>query len=88
MISAPMALAQKFFNDNELLQELRGGHNAAFGHFVAASLQTLQKFDVSIVIEVTCGIHGGNRLGGNAVADIVVFGQIAGTSAANYISLQ
>ena len=38
--------------------------------------------------EVTGGIHGGNRLGGNAVADIIVFGQIAGTSAANYINLQ
>ena len=38
--------------------------------------------------EVTGGVHGGNRLGGNAVADIIVFGQIAGTSAVNYISLQ
>ena len=37
--------------------------------------------------EVTGGVHGGNRLGGNAVADIIVFGQIAGTSAATY-SLQ
>lgn len=32
--------------------------------------------------EVTGGIHGGNRLGGNAVADIVVFGRIAGKTAA------
>ena len=32
--------------------------------------------------EVTGGIHGGNRLGGNAVADIMVFGRIAGTNAA------
>ena len=28
--------------------------------------------------EVTGGIHGGNRLGGNAVVDISVFGTIAG----------
>ncbi len=28
--------------------------------------------------EVTGGIHGGNRLGGNAIADIIIFGQIAG----------
>ena len=34
--------------------------------------------------EVTGGVHGGNRLGGNAVADFVVFGRIAGTSAAEY----
>ncbi len=32
--------------------------------------------------EVTGGIHGANRLGGNAVVDTVVFGKIAGTSAA------
>ena len=31
--------------------------------------------------EVTGGVHGGNRLGGNAVADIVVFGRIAAESA-------
>jgi len=31
--------------------------------------------------EVTGGIHGGNRLGGNAIADIIVFGQIAGKNA-------
>ncbi len=32
--------------------------------------------------EVTGGIHGANRLGGNAVPDTVVFGRIAGESAA------
>ncbi len=32
--------------------------------------------------EVVGGIHSGNRLGGNALADVVVFGRIAGTSAA------
>ena len=32
--------------------------------------------------EVTGGIHGSNRLGGNAVADVLVFGQIAGQNAA------
>ena len=37
--------------------------------------------------EVTGGVHGANRLGGNAVADIVVFGRIAGASAAAYIAL-
>ncbi len=31
--------------------------------------------------EVTGGIHGSNRLGGNAIADIIVFGQIAGQNA-------
>ena len=31
-----------------------------------------------------CGVHGSNRLGGNAVADFNVFGLIAGESAAAY----
>ena len=35
--------------------------------------------------EVTGGVHGGNRLGGNAVADFVVFGRIAGQEAADSI---
>lgn len=34
--------------------------------------------------EVTGGVHGANRLGGNAVADIVVYGRIAGMNAANF----
>ena len=33
--------------------------------------------------EVTGGIHGGNRVGGNAVDDTVVFGRIAGANAAD-----
>lgn len=32
--------------------------------------------------EITGGVHGGNRIGGNAVADIIVFGRIAGQTAA------
>ena len=32
--------------------------------------------------EVTGGIHGANRIGGNAVADITIFGKIAGENAA------
>ncbi len=34
--------------------------------------------------EVTGGVHGANRLGGNAVADFTVFGRIAGQNAAAY----
>lgn len=32
--------------------------------------------------EVVGGIHGGNRIGGNAVADIIIFGTSAGHRAA------
>ncbi len=34
--------------------------------------------------EVTGGVHGGNRIGGNAVADFLTFGRIAGLDAAAY----
>lgn len=35
--------------------------------------------------EVAGGVHGANRLGGNAVADVIVFGRIAGQQAASYV---
>ena len=34
--------------------------------------------------ETTGGVHGGNRIGGNAVCDFVVFGRIAGSNASAY----
>ena len=34
--------------------------------------------------EVASGLHGANRLGGNSLSDILVFGKIAGESAAGY----
>lgn len=36
--------------------------------------------------EVTGGVHGNNRLGGNALSDITTFGRIAGTRAAESIN--
>lgn len=35
--------------------------------------------------EVTGGVHGANRLGGNAITDIVVFGRNAAQNASLYI---
>ena len=35
--------------------------------------------------EATGGVHGGNRIGGNAVADIITFGCISANSALKYI---
>lgn len=49
--------------------EMRGQGNVIKGLYAAG--------------EVTGGIHGTNRLGGNAIADIFTFGRIAGNSAAN-----
>ena len=34
--------------------------------------------------EITGGVHGGNRQGGNAITDILVFGRIAGYNAARF----
>ncbi len=34
--------------------------------------------------EVACGVHGANRLGGNALCDLLVFGKRAGEAAAQY----
>jgi fumarate reductase flavoprotein subunit len=34
--------------------------------------------------EATGGVHGSNRLGGNAVSDIITFGRLAGAAAAVY----
>ncbi|MCW6660755.1 flavocytochrome c [Aerococcaceae bacterium NML201209] len=36
--------------------------------------------------EVVGGIHGTNRLGGNAITDIIVFGRIAGVNAVNGVA--
>jgi succinate dehydrogenase / fumarate reductase flavoprotein subunit len=35
--------------------------------------------------ECCAGLHGANRLGGNSLSDLVVFGKLAGTGAADYI---
>jgi succinate dehydrogenase / fumarate reductase flavoprotein subunit len=34
--------------------------------------------------EAAAGMHGANRLGGNSLSDLLVFGKIAGQSASNY----
>jgi succinate dehydrogenase / fumarate reductase flavoprotein subunit len=35
--------------------------------------------------ECAAGLHGANRLGGNSLSDLIVFGQLAGVGAAEYI---
>ena len=37
--------------------------------------------------ECSGGMHGANRLGGNSLSDLLVFGKLAGIGAAKYLSL-
>ncbi|MEJ5184475.1 MAG: flavocytochrome c [Rectinemataceae bacterium] len=62
-------------------------HHTMGGVRINTSAQVLREDGSSIpglfaAGEVTGGVHGGNRLGGNALADIVTFGRIAGENAA------
>lgn len=64
-----------------------GIHHTMGGVKINASAEVLTFGDKPIknlyaAGEVTGGVHGGNRLGGNAVVDITVFGIIAGQNAA------
>ena len=66
-----------------------GVHHTMGGVKINTSAQVLDTEDNVIpglfaAGEVTGGIHGANRLGGNAVADFIVFGRISGQSAADY----
>ena len=66
-----------------------GIHHTMGGVKINTSCEVLTTEDVAIpglyaAGEVTGGVHGGNRIGGNAVCDFVVFGRIAGLGAAQY----
>ena len=66
-----------------------GIHHTMGGLKINTSTEVLNEADEAIpglfaAGEVTGGVHGANRLGGNAVADFIVFGRIAGASAAEY----
>jgi len=60
-----------------------GIHHTMAGVKINTNTQVLKKDGSPIqglyaAGEVTGGLHGGNRIGGNAVADIVIFGRQAG----------
>ena len=71
------------------LQPLPGKAALPGGSLVNTDAQVLNT-DGSIIPglyaagETTGGVHGGNRIGGNAVCDFVVFGRIAGSNASAY----
>lgn len=66
-------------------------HHTMGGVKINTTNEVLNKDNVAIAGlyaagEVTGGVHGANRLGGNAVADIVIFGRNAGTNANKYVA--
>ncbi|AIR04534.1 MULTISPECIES: flavocytochrome c [Cedecea] len=66
-----------------------GVHHTMGGVTINAETEVLDKQHqvipgVFAAGEVAGGIHGGNRIGGNAVADIIVFGTLAGHQAASW----
>ena len=66
-----------------------GVHHTMGGVTINAETEVLDKQHqvipgVFAAGEVAGGIHGGNRIGGNAVADIIVFGTQAGHQAASW----
>lgn len=66
-----------------------GIHHTMGGLKINADTEVLDSSDAALpglyaAGEVTGGVHGANRLGGNAVTDFTVFGKIAGEKAAGY----
>ena len=66
-----------------------GVHHTMGGVTINADTEVLDKESKAIpgayaAGEVAGGIHGGNRIGGNAVADIILFGTLAGSQAAKW----
>jgi fumarate reductase flavoprotein subunit len=67
-----------------------GIHHTMGGLKINTACEVLTESDEAIpglyaAGEITGGVHGANRLGGNAVADFIVFGRIAGQRAAEYL---
>ena len=63
-------------------------HHTMGGVTINSATEVLKADGTAIPGLFAAGVHGANRLGGTAVADFVVFGRIAGDSAAAYASAQ
>jgi succinate dehydrogenase / fumarate reductase flavoprotein subunit len=65
---------------------------APTAHYVMGGIEVDADTQASIVPglyaagEVSGGMHGSNRLGGNSLSDLLVFGRRAGESAASYVA--
>jgi fumarate reductase (CoM/CoB) subunit A len=66
-------------------------HIASYAHFTMGGITIDEKCSTAVeglyaAGEVASGVHGANRLGGNALTEIFVFGTIAGNTAAHFSS--
>ncbi len=64
-------------------------HIASSAHYTMGGIRINEKCETKVeglyaAGEVASGVHGANRLGGNALTEIMVFGAIAGRQAARY----
>ena len=83
-------LAQLDFGTAYAIKVAPGIHHAMGGIKINDKNQALDKDNNPIkgfyaAGEVTGGIHGGNRIGGNAVCDIIVFGKNTGEQVAEFL---
>lgn len=51
------------------------------------SMKTVKSSEVFVAGEVAGGLHAGNRLGGNSLTDIFIFGRIAADTAIEELQL-
>src|SRR5205809_2702408 len=70
------------------VKQLEGGPTT---HHVMGGIRVDADTQMSIVPglfaagECGAGLHGANRLGGNSLSDLLVFGKLAGSGAAEYV---
>jgi len=77
-------LAKKIIGSNDYLPVMPAAHFYCGGIMIDKNCQT----DLNGLFaagEVTGGLHGANRLGGNALLEALVFGRIAGISVIDYL---
>jgi fumarate reductase flavoprotein subunit len=91
--TAPCPFGRQIFDEPFLQPPFMGGRGTTFIHHTMGGIEInehTQVVDVNGNIipglyaagEVVGGIHGANRLGGNAITDVIVFGRIAGQTIA------
>lgn len=78
----------------DMVENVKKGNSievAPVSHFCIGGIRINERCETNVpglyaAGEATGGLHGANRISGNALAEICVFGAIAGESAANYVA--